>query len=86
MEPNGPNERERGLFAEQLDARATTVSPDEAAKRLGVTRETLANWRWRGDGPRYLRVGRRVRYRLGDLAEYLDEQTRTSTSDRGAHV
>ena len=74
------------MAQETLDARATTIAPDGAAARLGVTAETLANWRWRGEGPRHIRVGRRVRYRLTDLAEYLDERTRTSTSDRGADV
>ena len=71
------------MVLETLDARATTIAPDAAATRLGITPETLANWRWRGEGPRHVRVGRRVRYRLADLAEYLDRQTRRSTSDRG---
>ena len=66
---------------DQLDARATTVSPVEAAERLGVERSTLDNWRWKGGGPRYLKVGGRVRYRLADLADWLDAQSRSSTSD-----
>ena len=67
-----------------FDARARTVSPEEAADRLGVRPSTLANWRWKGGGPRYLRVGGRIRYRLCDLADWLDVQARTSTSD-GRH-
>ena len=63
-----------------LDARATTVSPMDAAERLGVQPSTLANWRWTGCGPRYLKVGGRVRYRLHDLAAWLDDQARESTS------
>jgi predicted DNA-binding transcriptional regulator AlpA len=66
-----------------LDARSTTVPPEDAARRLGIEESTLANWRWNGRGPRYVRVGRRVRYRLADLAEWLDQQTRRSTSDAG---
>jgi hypothetical protein len=66
-----------------LDERTLTVGPDELARRLGLAAETLANWRWRGEGPPYLRVGRRVRYRLVDVAAYLDAQVRTSTTDAG---
>ncbi len=66
---------------DQLDARARTVSPAEAAERLGVERSTLDNWRWSGGGPGYLKVGGRVRYRLADLADWLDAQSRSSTSD-----
>lgn len=69
---------------ENLEARATTVSPEEAAARLGVEPSTLANWRWAGRGPLYVKIGGRVRYRLLDIAEFLDSQTRSSTSDRGS--
>lgn len=58
-----------------LEARATTVSVGEAATRLGVEASTLANWRWRGVGPAFLKVGGRVRYRLCDLASWLDSQS-----------
>lgn len=63
------------------DARATTISPREVAARLGVTVTTLANWRWKGGGPAYLKVGGRVRYRIGELAAWLDEQVRASSSE-----
>lgn len=72
------------MAPDTLDARATTIAPDDAATRLGITPETLANWRWRDEGPSHVRVGRRVRYRLADLADYLDRQTRSSTSDGGS--
>lgn len=71
------------MAAQTLDARATTIGPEEAAERLGLQRSTLDNMRWRGDGPQYVKVGGRVRYRLADLANWLDAQTRTSTSDPG---
>lgn len=64
-----------------LEARARTISPKEAAERLGCERSTLANWRWAGGGPQYLKVGGRVRYRIMDLADWLDGQSRSSTSD-----
>lgn len=33
----------------------------------------MAQWRKRGKGPRYLRVGRRILYRGRDLNLFLDE-------------
>lgn len=45
---------------------------------------TLEKWRWAGTGPRFIRVGGRVYYRLSDLEDWLRSQTRASTSDKGA--
>jgi len=67
----------------ELESRTTTLSGLETGERLGITAETLANWRHRGFGPRFLKIGGRVRYRLTDIAEFLDAQTRNSTSDGG---
>lgn len=48
------------------------VSTDEAARILGVSRQTMCNWRWRGDcGPRFHKIGARlVRYHRADLASF----------------
>ena len=44
----------------------------EAAKRLGVAKRTMEDWRLDKIGPPYVRVGRRlIRYRASDLAEYV---------------
>ena len=57
------------------------VTTDEAAKYLGnLKANTLEGWRVRGYGPRYVKVGRLVRYSLSDLDAYIEEQTRRSTS------
>lgn len=69
-----------------LDARSMTIDTADAAARLGVETATLDNWRWSGRGPAFVKVGRLVRYRLSDLADWLDQQTRTSTSDPGSHA
>jgi len=47
----------------------------QAAELLQVSPRTLEGWRCRGGGPRFIRVGRRVRYRLQDLRAWLDEHT-----------
>lgn len=53
----------------------------QAAEHLGGLKpNTLEGWRVQGIGPRYVKIGRLVRYRLADLDAYLEAQTRTSTS------
>jgi predicted DNA-binding transcriptional regulator AlpA len=42
----------------------------EAAARLGVSRFTLRAWRLKGMGPRFLKMGRAVRYRPEDVEEF----------------
>ena len=44
---------------------------DEAAKYLGHSPKTLAQWRSQGKGPRSLKRGGRVFYRLDDLRQWL---------------
>ena len=44
----------------------------EAADRLGLSVATLRAWRHRGQGPRFVRFGRAVRYLLEDLDNYID--------------
>jgi predicted DNA-binding transcriptional regulator AlpA len=46
------------------------------ASRLGVSRSTLQSWRYTGRGPRFLKLGRMVRYRSADIDAYLRANTR----------
>ena len=59
-----------------LDTRA-------AADFLGVSARTLEGFRVRGGGPRFVKIGGAVRYRVASLEEFLQQQERTSTSDSG---
>jgi hypothetical protein len=45
---------------------------DAAARDLKVKKQTMAAWRNRGQGPRYLKVGRLVFYRPSHLREWLE--------------
>lgn len=56
----------------------------QAAQYLGLQPTTLSTWRTRGGGPRFLKLGSSVRYRLSDLDAFTSERTRTSTSDSRA--
>jgi len=56
----------------------------EAAEYLGLSASTLAKMRLRGDGPPFLKAGRRiVLYDRSDLEAWLDTRRRHSTSDPG---
>jgi hypothetical protein len=64
------------------------VGSAQAARMLGITRKTLANWRNLGIGPQYLKYGGRlgpVRYRVADLAEWREAQLRTPAFGGGYH-
>ena len=65
-----------------LDVRARTVDPAEAGERLGLSPRTLANLRSRHIGPPFVRVVGRVRYRISDLAIWLDERVQVPGADR----
>jgi predicted DNA-binding transcriptional regulator AlpA len=46
------------------------------ATRLGVSRSTLQSWRYGGRGPRFIKLGRMIRYRNVDIDAYLRANTR----------
>ena len=48
----------------------TTLTDIEVANRLGVSRFTVRSWRLKGVGPRFLKMGRAVRYRPQDVDDY----------------
>jgi len=49
------------------------------AARLDVSRSTLQSWRYAGKGPRFIKLGRLIRYRNVDVDAYLRAQTRGGT-------
>ena len=54
----------------------------ELSNRLGVACRTLERWRWQGIGPKFIKVGGRVKYRLVDVEEYEHSRLCQSTSDQ----
>jgi hypothetical protein len=59
------------------------LSTKEASKVLNVSDSFLNKSRLFGNGPRFEKRGRLVRYRYGTLLEFMSAQTRSSTSDAG---
>jgi|LakMenEpi03Aug12_release.lakeMendotaPanAssembly.Ray.scaffolds.fasta_scaffold1355208_1 hypothetical protein len=49
---------------------ATCLNQIDLARRWRISPRTLERWRWLGQGPRYLKLGGRVLYRLADIEAY----------------
>lgn len=48
----------------------------ELAEYLGVTVRTLRNWRRKGEGPAFIRIGEAIHYKRSTVAAWLKEQPR----------
>lgn len=62
------------------------LTPEEAAQFLGLSVTTLADWRYRGRGPEYLRLSQtargRIRYPAESLAAWVEAlRRRHSTAE-----
>lgn len=55
------------------------LNQTELSARWNVSPRTLERWRWLGEGPRYLKLGGRVLYRLEDVEAHEEEQLRHAT-------
>ncbi len=61
-----PKDQPRGTWREE-----------QAAAYLGMKIGTLRNWRFKSVGPRYLKIGRSVRYLQADLDAFLERSAVT---------
>lgn len=61
-----------GLSA--IDANGAHLTPRQLAEREGVPLQTVYVWNMNGTGPRIMRIGRHVRYRLADVIEWEESQ------------
>jgi len=57
-----------------MDKPEALAAPGEVADVLGVPVHTLDQWRSRGVGPDYHKVGRHVRYDWADVRRWLAER------------
>jgi len=77
---------ERGQMSDSTRA----LTEREVAELLGLSVATLRAWRHRGKGPRFLRLGRSVRYLPSDLADFVRasavDTTSVSSSDGESEI
>ncbi len=58
------------------------LKEDEVADRLGYSRKALQAWRAQGRGPKFLKIGRSIRYPEDALVEFMESLTEhRSTSE-----
>ena len=60
-----------------LAAEAATelLTPSQLSRKLTVPKATLAFWRTTNQGPKFLKIGRHVRYNIQDVNDWLDRCT-----------
>lgn len=46
------------------------ITPFQLARRWGIDPKTLQNWRYKGTGPPYLKLGGHIRYRQDEIEAY----------------
>ncbi|MGP9537009.1 helix-turn-helix domain-containing protein [Brachybacterium sp. AOP43-C2-M15] len=49
------------------------LTAGDLSERWGIPAPTLAGWRYQGKGPRYMKLGGAVRYRLEDVEAFENE-------------
>jgi predicted DNA-binding transcriptional regulator AlpA len=65
------------------DHYSALLSERQVAHRLGISVRTVQAWRVSGDGPEFIRLGRRtIRYREIDLAAWIATCQMRSTSQQ----
>ena len=80
----------RATTTERDQTRARALTEREVADMLGLSVATLRAWRHRGRGPRFLRLGRSVRYLPSDVADFVRasavDTTSVSSSDDESEI
>ncbi len=59
------------------------MTASDLSEYLGVPTGTLANWRYQGRGPVFVRLGRHVRYRAHDVLDWISAQVTDGASPGG---
>jgi excisionase family DNA binding protein len=69
-----------------MTANESLVTEGEAANLLRVSLTSVRRWRREGRGPVYRKLGRSVRYRPGDLADFIAASRCMETGWRSRRV
>ena len=57
------------------------LTENEVAKRLSLTTNTLRKWRYLGKGPNFIKIGSAVRYEQEEIATFIEDNIKNSTSE-----
>ncbi len=60
------------------------LNNDETADMLNVSRRTLPVWRVQGRGPKFIKIGKLVRYERTEIEAWILANTHANTSRQGA--
>jgi len=75
------------LIAEDLRQRPVSwewLSPEQVSSYIGYPVKTLEEWRRKGAGPRFVRIGKHCRYRLRDVDAWMETHMRGEDHDAQA--
>jgi predicted site-specific integrase-resolvase len=67
-------------MSQKPDSVVRHLTQGQLADRWQISPRTLERWRWAGEGPRFLKLGGRVIYRIEDVEVYEAQQLRDSTA------
>jgi len=59
----------------------TYLNHNEASAILGISTHTLYQWRFRGFGPKYYKIGRKVGYLEQDIKDWVGAQQHSGTNE-----
>lgn len=59
----------------------THLNQVELAARWKISPRTLERWRWKGEGPAFIKIGGRVVYRLEEVEGYESRRQCSSTAN-----
>lgn len=63
------------------------LKPEEVAEILNVSVRTLETWRYKGIGPKYLKISQRcIRYRHCDIRSWQEKRIQRSTAENAMGV
>ena len=57
-----------------MDTQYDLVTTKKVAEILNMSPRTLENWRGKGRGPTYRRIGGRILYSMADIQKFIDQE------------
>lgn len=55
------------------------LTTDQLSEELEMSVEALAQWRYRGQGPKFVKEGRWIRYRRADVDQWIEDRIHDRT-------